>query len=75
MLKVNAERVKRLSPVDIWLFIIARVLIGFGLGILAIQYFPHFARDLGVPAIGTGALLFAIASIGLFRNKRDAAPV
>jgi len=75
MLKANAERVKRLSPVEIWLFVIARVLIGFGFGILAIQYFPHFARDLGVPAIGTGALLFAIASIGFFRDKRDAPTV
>jgi len=32
MLNSNAERVKRLTGIGIWLFIIARVLLGFGAG-------------------------------------------
>jgi hypothetical protein len=73
MLKWNAAQVKKLTGTEIWLFIIARVLIGFGLGILAVRYFPSVADTLGVPALGSGALLFAIASIGLFRQKTDSA--
>ena len=71
MLKSNAERVKRLTPLEIWLFIVGRVLIGFGFGVLAVQYFPQVARDLGVPAIGLGALLFIVAAIGLFRKQES----
>jgi uncharacterized protein involved in response to NO len=69
MLKWNATRVRRLTGTEIWMFIVARVLIGFGLGALAVHYFPAVASTLGVPALGLGALLFAIASIGLFRQS------
>jgi hypothetical protein len=40
MLKWNAAKVKNFMGTEVWLFIIARVLIGFGLGVLAARYFP-----------------------------------
>jgi len=46
MLKWNAAKVKNLTGVEIWLFIIARVFVGFGLGVLATQYFPQVANVL-----------------------------
>jgi hypothetical protein len=73
MLKWNAAKVRKLTGTEIWLFIISRVLIGFGLGVLAVHYFPSVADTLGVPALDLGALLFAVASIGLFRRGEDAA--
>lgn len=51
------------------MFIVARVLMGLGLGVLAVHYFPGVATTVGVPAPGLEALLFAIASIGLFRRN------
>ncbi len=41
MLDSNAVRVKNLTGMEIWLFIIARVLAGFGLGVLGMRYFPQ----------------------------------
>ena len=43
MLKWNATKVKGLTGTEIWPFIIARVLIAFGLGVLAVQHFPQVA--------------------------------
>ena len=61
MLKWNHDRVKNLSPTEIWLFIIGRVFAGFGLGILAVIYFPTIFSSLGIPAliIGLGLMVFA----------------
>ena len=71
MLKWNQAKVRQLTGVEIWLFIIARVLIGFGLGVLAVQYFPHAAGTLGIPALVLGVLLFAIAAKGLFQSTGE----
>ena len=67
MLKSNAERVKRLTGTEIWLFIVARVLIGFGVGILSTRYFPQIAGPLGFPSLVIGLLLFLVAAKGLRR--------
>ena len=41
MLRWNAEKVGNLTPIEIWLLIIARVVIGFALGVLSTRYFPR----------------------------------
>ena len=70
MLNWNSTKVKTLTGTEIWMFIIARVLVGFGLGVLAVQYFPRAAAALGVPALGLGGVLFIAAAKGLFRPSK-----
>lgn len=69
MLEANHSRVQNLTGLEIWLFIIARVLIGFGVGILAMSYFPARAVTVGWPAIAVGLVLFVVASKGLVRKR------
>ena len=73
MLKWNAAKVKGLTGTEIWLFIIARVLIAFGLGVLAVRYFPQVASTLGIPALVLGGILFIIAAKGLVRAPKESA--
>lgn len=68
MLNWNVGKVKNLTGVEIWFFIIARVLIGFGAGILFTRYYPQIAAPLGVPAVVVGALVFVAATKGLARR-------
>jgi hypothetical protein len=67
MLNWNTGKVKNLTAVEVWLFIIARVLPGFGLGVLAVRYFPEIAAPLGLPSLIVDVLLFLIAGKGLLR--------
>jgi len=67
MLKWNAGKVRNLSGTEIWLFIVARVLLGFGLGVLSVKYFPKLVSPLGFPARSAGVLLLVIAAKGMFR--------
>ena len=69
MLESNRQRVQALSGGEIWMFIVARVLLGFGVGALAMIHFPAIAVYLVWPALGVGALLFVLASRGLFRRR------
>ena len=73
MCKWNAAKVKNLTGTEIWFLIIARVLIGFGLGVLATRYFPQVAEVLGIPALVVGGILFLIAAKGLFRPAKETA--
>jgi hypothetical protein len=68
MLNWNAGRVKGLTGWEIWLFIIARVLIGFGIGVLCVRYFPDISNSLGFPALVIGIILLLVASKGLLRK-------
>jgi len=68
VLKSNQSRVQNLSPLEIWGFIAGRVLAAFGLGILAAQYFPKYAPQLGVPLLLVGVVLLALAATGLRRR-------
>jgi len=70
MLKWNQKKVQQLSPVEIWLFIIGRVLIAFGIGVFAVQYFPEIANTLALPAIIIGLVVMVIALKG-FANKKQ----
>jgi hypothetical protein len=69
MLESNKSRVQNLTGLEIWFFIIGRVFVGFGIGILAMAYFPSFALMLAWPVILAGIAIMLIASRGLFRKK------
>jgi hypothetical protein len=71
MLKWNADKVKKLNGTEIWLFILARVLVGFGLGDLFAGYFPQLVFQVAIPAIAIGVIMFLIASKGFFRKISD----
>ena len=68
MLKWNAGKVRNLTGTEIWLFIISRVLIGFGVGVVGARYFPHVVWPLGLPALIVGLVLFLVAARGLLRK-------
>jgi len=68
MLNWNAGKVKSLTGTEIWLFIVGRVFVAFGVGVLSVRYFPEIATPLGIPAIAAGILLLAVAAKGLFRR-------
>jgi hypothetical protein len=59
-----------LTGAEIWL-LIGRVLSAFGLGVLAVRYFPQVANPLGIPALLVGMLLLLIAAKGLFRSPKE----
>ncbi|GAB3786313.1 hypothetical protein [Dyella agri] len=68
MLERNRKRVQQLTGAEIWVFIVARALLGFALGVFAAIYFPRFATQLAWPALILGAVLFMIAAKGLLRR-------
>jgi peptidoglycan/LPS O-acetylase OafA/YrhL len=67
VLKANHTRVQRLTPREVWLFIIGRVLAAFGVGILIARYQPRLAGSLAWPALLAGVLCLAVASRGMLR--------
>lgn len=68
MLAWNQRKVRQLSPGELWLFIIGRVLAAFGIGVLAMRSFPDLVGPLGLPAVLVGLVLLLIATRGLFRT-------
>jgi hypothetical protein len=70
MLESNKTRVQNLTGIEIWLFIIGRVLVAFGIGVLAMIYFPLRASALAWPAVLIGAAVLLVASRGLFRKEQ-----
>lgn len=54
MFEGNRRRVQNLTGLEIWLFIIGRGLIAFGLGVLAMIYFPALAASIAWPTILMG---------------------
>jgi uncharacterized protein (DUF983 family) len=70
MLEENRKRVQNLSAGGIWLFIIGRVLVAFGLGITATLYLPRvFGMPVAIPVIVAGLILLLIAARGLKGSK------
>jgi len=53
----NHRKVQNLTPWEIWGFIAGRVSMSFGLGVLAMQYYPQIAGALGVPSLVIGIAL------------------
>ena len=70
MLNWNVKKVQNLTSAEIWLFIVARVLVGFAAGILVTQYFSGVAALVVFPALAIGVVLFAIAARGLWRQTK-----
>jgi hypothetical protein len=68
MLESNRSRVNRLTGLEIWLFIIGRVLVAFGIGVLAMAYFPSVASPVARPAVVIGVVILLVAARGLFRR-------
>jgi hypothetical protein len=65
----NHRKVQNLTPWEIWGFIAGRVLMSFGLGVLAMQYFPQSAASLGVPTLIIGIVLLIYAAKGFARKE------
>lgn len=71
LLEANRHRVQRLTGREVWMFIVARVLIAFGLGVFAAIHAPSVAVAAAWPAIGVGFVLFVLAARGLVRKPTD----
>ena len=71
MFESNRRRVQNLTGLEIWFFIVGRVLVAFGVGAVTMAYFPAFASAVAWPAIIGGGVLFLVASRGLFRVRPD----
>jgi hypothetical protein len=67
----NQRKVRQLTPGEIWLFIIGRVLAAFGLGALATRYVPALAGTLGAVIAAVGVASLVIAGRGLTRRASD----
>jgi hypothetical protein len=65
----NHKKVQNLTPYEIWMFIAGRVFMSFGLGVLAMQYYPQVTSRAGIPTLVLGALLLAIAAKGFARKS------
>ena len=65
----NQRKVRNLTPWEIWGFVAGRVLMSFGLGILAMQYFPQAAARLALPTLIVGIALLIFAAKGLARKE------
>ena len=64
----NHRKVQNLTPWEIWGFIAGRVLMSFGLGVLAMQYFPQVSTALGIPTLIIGIVLLIFAAKGFARK-------
>lgn len=71
VLESNRRRVQNLTGGQLWLFILARVLLAFGVGVLARTYYPGVVGPLAWPAIGVGIILFVLAARGLVRKTGE----
>jgi hypothetical protein len=71
VLSWNQKKVQNLNGTEIWLFIIARVLVGFGAGALLERYSPRIAGPIAIPVLLVGFVLFAIAAKGLRRQPSE----
>jgi hypothetical protein len=69
MLNWNKKKVQNLNPLEIWMFIVGRVFVGFGVGAWVMHLFPGLSFLLIFPPIILGALLLAFAAKGLFRSS------
>jgi len=73
MLAWNQRKVQQLSPSEIWLFIAGRVLAAFGLGMLALIYFPD-TSVVAWPSLILGLVMLAVVFKG-FRRAPGLPPV
>jgi peptidoglycan/LPS O-acetylase OafA/YrhL len=65
----NHKKVQNLTPWEIWFFIAGRVFMSFGIGVLAMQYYPQMVSWSGVPTLVLGIVLLVVAARGLLRKS------
>jgi hypothetical protein len=65
----NHRKVQNLTPWEIRGFIAGRVLTSFGLGVLAMEYFPYIAARWAVPTLIMGIAFLIFAARGLARKQ------
>jgi membrane associated rhomboid family serine protease len=53
----NSEKIRAFTSTEIWLMIFARLLVGFGTGVLVDHFYPKVAYALAVSAILLGIVL------------------
>ena len=68
MLEANRRRAQNLTGLEIWFFILGRVLLAFGLGAQAMADVPALATVAVWPSIGAGVVPLVLASRGMFRK-------
>ena len=73
MLAWNRSKVRQLTGLELWLFIVGRVLVAFGVGLLLATYAPRLVV-LGWPAVIVGAVALLVAAKGLARRAPDSPP-
>jgi hypothetical protein len=69
LLKWNQKKVQNLTPMEIWMFVAGRVLFSFGVGVLAMRYYPDAVAWSGLPALLVGFVLLVFAAKGLIRKS------
>jgi hypothetical protein len=67
----NRRKVQNLTAWEIWGFIAGRVFMSFGLGILAMQYYPQIVASLSVPSLIAGIALLGFAARGLTQKNKS----
>lgn len=63
----NRSRVRRLTGLEIWFFIVGRVLVALGVGALAMAYYPSISSTLAWPAVVIGTVILLLGFRGLRR--------
>jgi hypothetical protein len=71
MLKWNQKKVQNLTPWEIWMFVAGRVFFSYGVGVLAMRYYPDAVAWSGLPTIVIGFVLLVLAAKGLMRKSPD----
>jgi hypothetical protein len=65
----NQKKVQNLTPWEIWMFVAGRVFMSFGIGVLAMKYYPQMVSWSGIPTLVFGIILLAFAARGLTRKS------
>jgi hypothetical protein len=73
MLAWNQQKMRQLTPAEIWFFIVGRVLVAFGAGLLLASYMPSLVAA-GWPSVACGSALLLLASKGLTRRQQPGPP-
>jgi hypothetical protein len=63
-LKSFQKMVQNLNPLKLWMFVLARGFMGFGVGVMAMQYFPHLFAYTGLPMVVVGFVLLGLSLKG-----------
>lgn len=63
----NRRKVQNLTAWEIWMFVAGRVFMSFGIGVVAMRYYPESIAPFGFPTLAIGLLLLAFASKGMVR--------